>query len=136
MRWRQVFNRTLQDELDALDYRRDAFIQGVMVTSQISVESTVELFGRIESFRAWLYEERRRILRVTELRCEECWRRVVTARDDEGRTPIHWAASGTSHQEGIESMLECLDRGDKIKKNHAAGTVVLGRNNPSFMSFV
>ena len=93
--WRQDFNRTLEDELDELDRRRDLFIQDVVVASQDPGASSVnKLLKEIARFGAWLYEERRRILRVRELRCEECWRRAVSTKDDEGRTPFHWAASG------------------------------------------
>ncbi|CAB1096907.1 unnamed protein product [Ectocarpus sp. CCAP 1310/34] len=93
--WRRDLNQRLQDELDFLNHRRDMFIRGVdfpqttdggRSTGKITIDD-------VDRFERWMFEERRRLVRVTELRCEECWRKSVTARDDRGRTPLHWAAS-------------------------------------------
>lgn len=100
MQWRRELNNSLQDELDSLNHRRDMFIQGQLSASgtggfppqRKKITNCNALVGRFEK---WLSEERRRLVRVTELRCEECWRKAMLARDDKGRTPLHWAASGT-----------------------------------------
>lgn len=96
--WRRDLNQRLEDELDFLDHRRDAFIQGVNVpqTTDGGRPAGKITIHDVDRFERWLFEERRRLVRVTELRCEECWRKSMTARDDRGRTPLHWAASGTS----------------------------------------
>lgn len=100
MRWRHELSRSLDDELDALDHRRDLFVQGVTLASATATTTTVrgEFAGAsvkdVERFEEWLFEERRRLVRMTELRCEENWHKAMAARDDKGRTPIHWAASG------------------------------------------
>lgn len=100
MRWRHELNRSLDDELDALDHRRDLFVQGVTFASTTATATARggELAGTsvegVERFTEWLFEERRRLVRVTELRCEEHWHKAMAARDDKGRTPVHWAASG------------------------------------------
>lgn len=97
MRWRREFNRSLEDELDALDHRRDLFVQECyLIFTARGATSTGGGADDVERFGEWLFEERRRLVRETELRCEECWHKAVTARDDKGRTPIHWAASGTA----------------------------------------
>lgn len=91
MQWRRQLNRSLEDELDTLDYRRDLFVEEV---SLASASGEGQNGNEIEEFGEWLFEERRRLLRVTELRCEECWRKAMMARDDKERTPLHWEASG------------------------------------------
>lgn len=102
MRWRHELNRSLDDELDALDHRRDMFVQGVTLASTNATaianarggESAGTSVKDVERFAEWLFEERRRLVRVTELRCEENWHKAMAARDDKGRTSVHWAASG------------------------------------------
>lgn len=96
MQWRRELNRSLEDELDFLDHRRDMFIERIVSSNPEACRSAEEgdVDHRVDRFEKWLSEERRRLVRVTELRCEECWRRAMTATDDKGRTPIHWAASG------------------------------------------
>lgn len=98
MRWRQGLNRSLQDELESLDHRRDLFVQEATALLASSTSRNGEIANcslrDVERFGEWLSEERQRLVRVTEMRCEECWRKVVTATDDKGRTPLHWAASG------------------------------------------
>lgn len=100
--WRRDLNQSLEDELDFLDHRRDMFIQGVDVpqTTDGGRPAGKITIHDVDRFEGWLFEERRRLVRVTELRCEECWRKSVTARDDRGRTPLHWAASGMYQQQG------------------------------------
>lgn len=93
--WRRELNRSLEDELDSLGQRRDMFIQGVLSSS--TTDGRPSPGGEtaaydIGCFEKWLSEERRRLVRVTELRCEECWRKAITARDNMGRTPLHYAA--------------------------------------------
>lgn len=101
MRWRHELTRSLAEEMDALDHRRDTFIQTLLhASTRVSYPSAEcsgqrqKLQGDVEHFDKWLFEERRRLVRVTEMRCEESWRRAVMARDDEGRTPVHWVCSG------------------------------------------
>lgn len=100
MQWRRELNRSLEDGLDSLGHRRDMFIQEAMSSSTTADgwpssggKTTTYDIGRFEK---WLSEERRRLVRVTELRCEECWRKAVTARDNMGRTPLHYAVAGGS----------------------------------------
>lgn len=100
MRWRHELNRSLDDELDALDHRRDLFVQEVTLASTTTTatarggEPAGTSVKDVERFTEWLFEERRRLVRMTELRCEENWHKAMAARDDKGRTPVHWAASG------------------------------------------
>ena len=98
MQWRRELNRSLEDELDSLGHRRDMFIRGVESSCATDETATRD----ITRFEKWLSEERRRLVRATELRCEECWRKAVTARDDMGRTPLHYAASTRSVLRGEE----------------------------------
>lgn len=98
MQWRRELNRSLEDELDSLGHRRDMFIQGVESSCATDETATRD----ITRFEKWLSEERRRLVRATELRCEECWRKAVTAGDDMGRTPLHYAASARSVLRGEE----------------------------------
>ncbi|CAM9777410.1 unnamed protein product [Scytosiphon promiscuus] len=102
MQWRRELNRSLQDDLDSLDDRREIFVH-----KALSAFPTGKMNDHdIDRFEAWLSEERRRLVRVTELRCEECWRRSVTARDDKGMTPLHWAATaGKSDGTLIQTLL-------------------------------
>lgn len=98
MRWRHGFSLLLEEDTVALDRGRDKFIERLL--RQILGDSTRrEDFHGIESLGEWLLgewllEERQRIVRMNEMRCEECWCRAVTAKDDERRTPLHWASSG------------------------------------------
>lgn len=100
MQWRRELNNSLGDDMCSLNQRRDMFIQEVVSafgtegwpSLEKATTSHSALVGRFEK---WLSEERRRLVRVTELRCEECWRKVMSSKDDKGRTPLHWAASGT-----------------------------------------
>lgn len=98
MQWRRELNRSLEDELDFLDHRRDMFIERVASSNSgggvFDEKSGGADYEEVDRFAKWISEERRRLVRVTELRCEECWRRAMTATDDKGRTPLHWAASG------------------------------------------
>lgn len=116
MQWRRELNNSLQDELDSLNHRRDMFIQGHLSASSGTGGSCPPQGKMIDNYNApvgrfekWLSEERRRLVRVTELRCEECWRKAMLARDDKGRTPLHWAASGTvlKKHETPEKHSEC-----------------------------
>lgn len=97
MRWRRELNNSLEDKQYALDQRRDLFVQRCTLASTVGRRESVRVFSLsdVEQFEEWLFEERQRLVRETELRCEEYWRKAVTARDDKGRTPLHWAASGT-----------------------------------------
>lgn len=98
MQWRRELNRSLEDELDSLGHRRDMFVQGLMSSSTTGgwpFPGGETATYDIERFQKWLSEERRRLVRVTELRCEECWRKAVTATDNMGRTPLHYAAGGS-----------------------------------------
>lgn len=99
MQWRRELDRSLDDELDFLNHRRDMFVERVASSNYGVCRPFDEKSGRacyeeISRFKKWISEERRRLVRVTELRCEECWRRAITATDDKGRTPLHWAAAG------------------------------------------
>lgn len=96
MRWRRELNRSLDDELDALDHHRDSFVAGTARLTPSGIGGVDKKLHDVSRFERWLSEERRRLVRVNELRCEEYWRRAVTAKDDQGRTPIHWAATGTA----------------------------------------
>lgn len=98
MQWRRELNRSLEDELSSLGHRRDMFVQEVMsgsITGSWPSPGGKTATYDIGRFEQWLSEERRRLVRVTELRCEECWRKAVTARDNIGRTPLHYAAGGS-----------------------------------------
>lgn len=105
MRWRHSRERSLEDDMHALDHRRDTFIHGLIHNRK----------GEdIERFELWLSKERRRLVRVNEMRCEECWRRALTARDDQGRTPLHWASSG------VEARHERLAGGCAFRTRYKA----------------
>lgn len=110
MRWRPELNRSLQDELESLDHRRDLFVQEITAllastsTSRDEGVANCRSLREVERFGEWLSAERRRLVRVTEMRCEECWRKVMTARDDKGRTPLHWAASGVGPVVGAVAL--------------------------------
>lgn len=96
MQWRRELNRSLRDDLDSLDDRRDIFVHKALSSCTTGKTRNQD----VDRFEAWLSEERRRLVRVTELRCEECWRRSVTARDDKAMTPLHWAATGRPFHHG------------------------------------
>ncbi|CAM9962215.1 unnamed protein product [Ectocarpus fasciculatus] len=115
--WRRDLNQRLEDELEFLDHRRDMFVQGVSVaqtTGKITIHD-------VDRFEGWLFKERRRLVRVTELRCEECWRTAVTARDDRGRTPLHWAASVCGADNSLIETLTTTGRADLSARDASAG---------------
>lgn len=92
MRWRHEKIRCLEEDMHILDHRRDTFIQGLIRTwNKGEFVCIGHALNDIERFDKWLLIERRRLVRVSELQCEECWTRVATARDYQGQTPLHWA---------------------------------------------
>lgn len=94
MRWRREPDPSLAEGMHALDHRRDEFTESLLLrrSSREPVRRDHRL--DVEGLEAWLFEERRRLVRVSELRCEELWLRAVSAEDDTGQTPVHWASSG------------------------------------------
>ena len=126
MQWRHELNRALDDDLDALDHRRDLFVQEVTLASATPTANATTDVGEyvgtsvrdVERFEKWLFEERTRLVRVTELRCEENWHKVIAAKDDRGQTPVHWAASG------IQGERPCSRR----RANYCRRTFALARS--------
>eukprot|EP00903_Cladosiphon_okamuranus_P019482 g17915.t1 len=106
--WRRELNRSLEDELDSLGQRRDMFIQEALsssTTDDRTLPGGEKAAHDIEYFQEWLSEERLRLVRVTELRCEECWRKAITARDTMGRTPLHYAAAAGTGATLLQTLL-------------------------------
>lgn len=113
MQWRRELNHSLEDEMDSLSHRRDMFVQREIAASgtdggPFHGKTTTDYNARVGRFEKWMSEERRRLVRVTELRCEECWRKAMLARDDKGRTPLHWAASGTAIMVAVLYWSNCV----------------------------
>ncbi|CAM9689933.1 unnamed protein product [Ectocarpus sp. 4 AP-2014] len=121
--WRRDLNQRLQDELDFLDHRRDMFIREVDVpqTTDSGRPAGKITIDDVDRFERWMFQERRRLVRVTELRCEECWRKSVTARDDRGRTPLHWAASARGADHSLVHTLITTGRADLSARDASVG---------------
>ncbi|CAM9241129.1 unnamed protein product [Chrysoparadoxa australica] len=105
LRWRHHFTRELGRKLAELDVRRDSFLSELSSKSIDGNDKAYAVSHQVRRFHSWLLEERLRLLRCVELRCEECWRRVLSAKDDHGRTALHWAASLKGSEEVMEALL-------------------------------
>lgn len=94
--WRDTHLRFLQDKLrDFVDDMR-ADVSSSLKPSD--GDAGRRLATKLGGFLHWAFGEADRIARVSELRCESAWERLVSAKDDFGRTPFVYAVgSGASH---------------------------------------
>lgn len=105
----------------ALDQSRDEHVDSLRRRLSRGPRLDDHVLQEVERFREWLHAERRRIKWTYERYHQESWLRAVTATDDRGRTPIHWAASGISNVSDDVNGNFLMEKTSWIKKAFGNG---------------